>query len=164
MFKYWIPAVLWMLLIFSFSSQPYHQQDMRPWLQDKLPETFIKENFSHIKVNYAGSEVSIQTKGVPGFIEFFVRKGAHVFVYTVLAILIQWAVRLTWRQIGKWGYLITFFLTFLYAMSDEWHQAFTPNRTPKIHDVFIDSFGILLGLLIFIVLQRLFLSRKGKHV
>jgi len=33
----------------------------------------------------------------------------------------------------------------LYAVSDEWHQSFTPGRTPLISDVGIDTLGAALG-------------------
>src|ERR671924_619909 len=93
--KYWIPAIVWVLVIFTSSSQPYSQQDVRPWLKHQIPETIIKEKFGHIKVNYDGSEISIRTKGVQGFLEFFIRKAAHVFSFAVLAVLFYWGVSRT---------------------------------------------------------------------
>jgi VanZ family protein len=36
---------------------------------------------------------------------------------------------------------MTFTLVFLYALSDEWHQSFTPGRTPKWYDIAYDLWG-----------------------
>lgn len=150
---YWLPVVIWMGVIFTLSSQPYSQQDLRPFLKDKIPETVVKERLSDIEVKYAGNEISIQDKGVPGFIEFFIRKGAHVFVFMMLAVLIQWAVQKTWL-IGTWSYGITFLVTLLYAISDEWHQSFNPNRTSKVEDIGIDTVGSIIGILIIMIINR----------
>ena len=42
----------------------------------------------------------------------------------------------------------------LYAISDEVHQVFVPDRTPMIQDVFIDSFGTIFGICITIFVIR----------
>ncbi|TVY10487.1 VanZ family protein [Paenibacillus cremeus] len=137
-----------MLVIFSFSSQSYDQQDLRPWLKDRVPEQVIKEHFSSVKVNYHGSEVSIRKKGVPGFVEFFIRKGAHVFEYALLGLL---SARLLWRLLrGRIGLTLLCSLLFcaIYSTSDEVHQIFTPNRTPMATDVLLDSSGAAFGILL----------------
>ena len=36
-------------------------------------------------------------------------------------------------------------LCFLFAISDEWHQTFVPDRYGTVTDVLIDSLGILLA-------------------
>lgn len=144
---YWLPAIAWMAFIFILSSQTYSQQDIRPWLKQQVPETVAKAKLTDVKVYYAGSEISVHTKGVEGFLEFIIRKGAHVFVFMMLAVLVQWAVWKAWIT-GKWSYGITFLLSFVYALSDEWHQSFNMERTAKMEDVWIDTIGILLGILL----------------
>jgi len=37
-------------------------------------------------------------------------------------------------------------LAFLYAITDEFHQRYTPGRTPSIYDVLIDTLGAVFGL------------------
>ena len=44
--------------------------------------------------------------------------------------------------------LIVLMIGFAYAISDEIHQIFTPNRTPMVTDVFIDTSGVILGIVI----------------
>ncbi|RKD23145.1 hypothetical protein BEP19_13080 [Ammoniphilus oxalaticus] len=142
---YWIPVILWMAVIFKASSQPYEDQDLRPMLDQYAPKATVEKYLGDVKVNYAGREISIEQRGVPAFLEFFIRKGAHIFVFMMLAILIQWVVQKTWLR-GFRSYAFTLIVTFLYACSDEWHQSFNPNRTAKLSDVGIDMVGVFIGL------------------
>lgn len=101
----WLPAVLWMGLIFFLSSR------------SDLPHA-------------------------PGhWLELLWKKGAHVGAYAVLALLYERALALPRR-----GRIAALLLAVLYAISDEYHQSFTPGRTPLATDVLIDTAGALLGL------------------
>ncbi len=82
----------------------------------------------------------------PGLLEGLhavLRKTAHVTEYAVLGVL--WCSvlargRRPWQAIG-WA----IGLAALYAMMDEAHQAFVPNRTPAVRDVALDTVGAVLG-------------------
>lgn len=85
---------------------------------------------------------SISTLPGPEIIswDFVFKKGAHMFVYAVLFWLVLRSI--TWnRQPQKKDFVMTFALVFLYALSDEWHQSFTPGRTPKWYDIAYDLWG-----------------------
>lgn len=140
----WIPAVLIMAVIFYFSSQPYHQQDLRPKLHKLLPEQMISEQFSNIEFNYAGETVSINRLGVPGFVEFFIRKGAHLFIYFCLGGTVAFAL----GHMKRRGllFLYSLLICFLYAGSDEFHQSLTGDRTPLLIDVAVDTLGAAIGI------------------
>jgi len=73
-------------------------------------------------------------------LELMFKKGAHVGAYAVLAICYWWGVG-RWRR--RWVALL---LAIAYAASDEYHQSWTPERTPTSVDVLIDTVGALLGL------------------
>ena len=78
----------------------------------------------------------------PGTVlELLFEKGAHIGSYAVLAFLLERALALP--QGGKRTALV---LTMLYAISDEFHQSFTPGRTPSVTDGLADLAGALLGL------------------
>lgn len=150
---YWIPLILWMAVIFQSSAQPYQKQDIRPWLGNVLPEQYIKEHFSDIKLSYDGNEISIATKGVAGFVEFIIRKAAHVVAYAILSFLMLFALWKT-AKMKKWlTMVITLLGSFLYACSDELHQMYTGDRTPKFTDVMIDTIGVMIGIIAFVFLQ-----------
>jgi VanZ family protein len=81
----------------------------------------------------------------------FVRKGAHLAEYALLALLVWRALsqRLEhcergWRWLDAGRALL---LVIAYAISDEFHQNFVPSRQASAADVLIDATGALLGLL-----------------
>jgi VanZ family protein len=81
-----------------------------------------------------------------GVWDFILRKAAHMGEFGVLFLLTKRAV-----SGSGWGWRadeITFsavLLAFLYAVSDEMHQAFTAGRFASTVDVGIDSTGIALA-------------------
>jgi VanZ family protein len=76
-----------------------------------------------------------------GWADLLISSGAHVLVFSVLAML--WA-----RALGERprAWLIAFAMTALYALSDEFHQAFVPGRTPDPVDLLFDGLGAVVGL------------------
>ncbi len=93
--------------------------------------------------------------GAPApWLDTILKKGAHFGVYAGLAFWWWRALGGTRRtspeRLSDWAVLaLAFILTALYAISDEFHQSFTPNRHPSPWDVLIDSAGAAtaLGLL-----------------
>ncbi|MDC3416105.1 VanZ family protein [Aquibacillus sp. 3ASR75-54] len=79
-------------------------------------------------------------------------KGAHVTVYLILMILFFMAIN-TWRN-NQIAARLGFILTVGYAIFDEIHQGFTPNRTPYIGDVFLDAFGAAIGFVLLFFFKR----------
>jgi len=156
---YWLPVLVIMGIIFYSSSQTYHEQDIRPWINEKLPHEFIKEHFSNTKIIYDGKEISIRTKGVAGFVEFIIRKAAHVAVFAGLSFFLIRALWKTTTIHRGLMTLVTLVFSILYACSDELHQSFTGDRTPALADIMIDTFGILIGiisyLLIVLILRKI---------
>lgn len=145
----WVPAIALMLVIFILSSQPYEQQDLRPDIQSSISEQSVADRFGGISFQYAGHEISIESLGVAGFIEFFIRKGAHFFSYGLLATLVMYALYPR-KRLHRFVLAIT--TSFLYACSDELHQMFTPNRTAKFQDVMLDTAGAVFGAVLMVLL------------
>lgn len=85
--------------------------------------------------------------------DFVLKKGAHMFVY---AVLFRLALRsVAWkRQPHKRDYLISFALVLLYALSDEWHQSFTPGRSPKWYDIAYDMWGAWVAFVATITIKK----------
>ena len=79
-------------------------------------------------------------------LDFVVRKVGHMGVFGILARLFTRA--LTGSTWWSWKKIFTasLVLTFLYACSDEYHQAYVPGRHPSSKDVAIDTFGAWLAL------------------
>ena len=74
----------------------------------------------------------------------FLGKAAHVTEYAVLGWLVQRARgdRRAWWQ--------SWLIVILYAATDEFHQSFTPGRTPRVTDVMIDAVGAAMGMVVVI--------------
>ena len=49
---------------------------------------------------------------------------------------------------------MTIVIGILYAASDEFHQSFSPGRTPKVTDVYIDTLGVILGILLVLFIRE----------
>jgi VanZ family protein len=77
--------------------------------------------------------------------DLLVKKGGHMTGYALLAAGFYHALTNN-KSTARIHYFIAFCLTVLYATTDEWHQNFTPDRSPSILDVCIDSTGGLIGL------------------
>ena len=88
-------------------------------------------------------------------IEHFIRKLAHFSIYTIMGILLM-SLMLTYNLKTKNRIIISGVIGLLYAISDEIHQSFIPNRTPLVGDVFIDFSGVIIGILMVFIVNRIF--------
>lgn len=137
-FLYWLPVLLWMALIYSASGDSKSVQR-----SDGLLAQF-----------FAWLNISV-TSGQLEMLRWFIRKGAHVTEYFILALL--W-----WRalRVGREGWSAktaagAFLICFLYACSDEFHQTFVKDRSGSIIDVLIDTLGASIALgLVWALLRR----------
>ncbi|MGE7601097.1 VanZ family protein [Peribacillus sp. NPDC097675] len=144
--------VLWAMLIFFFSTQTYEEQSLSSFL-GQFNTPYWYELLEGISFMYGGAEVSAHTAGVDGFLEFFIRKGAHLFIFFVFGFLTfgVWRAFVMNKVISFSGAIVC---VLLYASADELHQKFTGGRTPLVQDVMIDTFGGVLGILFFLLLNR----------
>jgi VanZ family protein len=73
-------------------------------------------------------------------------KWLHTLAYAGLAVV---ALRATsggrWSGVTRGALAAAWLMTVSYGVSDEWHQAFTPGRTPDVVDVAADAIGALAG-------------------
>lgn len=76
-----------------------------------------------------------------GWMDLLISSAAHAFLFGVLALLLGRALAPQPR-----GVPLAFVLTGLYALSDEFHQAFVPGRHPDPLDLGCDLLGAALGL------------------
>jgi VanZ family protein len=92
-------------------------------------------------------------------IHFIVRKIAHFTEYAILAYLAARAFRTSPRPAlaNRW-FVAALALVVVYALLDEYHQAFVPSRTASIYDSFIDMSG---GLITLVILRHRSRSRSA---
>ena len=87
-------------------------------------------------------------------LEVFVRKSAHLLVFTILGFCVSGAVRqLTGRTRNV--FLVSLCFCSFYAATDEFHQLFVPGRACMWQDWLIDTAGVLLGICVMLLGQRL---------
>ncbi|AFV05125.1 VanZ family protein [Dehalobacter sp. CF] len=83
------------------------------------------------------------------------RKVAHFIEYavigSVMCLMFNAAIRKAWVAA-----LISIALSPAFGLIDEYHQMFSPMRTPRLLDVYIDTTGILFGVIIVTVFFLVF--------
>ncbi|MBS4538843.1 VanZ family protein [Clostridium sp. D2Q-11] len=143
---YLILTIIWMGVIFYFSHQP---GDISGNQSGELL----------VKIGLITEQDLIHQTDKAQMLQFIIRKVAHMSVYFILSILLILTFKIF---IIKHYYLLSWIIATVYAITDEFHQSFIPDRGPSVKDVFIDSFGALIGLAIYIFIIRLFnQSRRG---
>ena len=81
-----------------------------------------------------------------GFDQFLVRKVAHWTEYFILGFLLMRALSANSdKLIFKRHIVLSVIVAAVYAVTDEWHQSFVPNRDAKMSDVALDAVGACCG-------------------
>ncbi|KGX86326.1 VanZ family protein [Pontibacillus litoralis] len=151
-YMYWLLPISWMAVLFYSSSTPYEQQNMKPFLSSYVDLSFLEPYVGWVEFTYHRSVVSVAELGIEGFVEFFVRKGAHVVSFYMLCCFFYIALRNQQKVLRRMS--LAFLLTVVYATLDELHQGITPNRTPYVGDVLLDSFGALLAIICIVIFAQ----------
>lgn len=132
LFKYLL-VLIWMFIIFKFSSDPADVSDSKSGL-----------------VIQVLTSLGIDVNSIFGSLaNFVVRKAGHFTEYFILSFLLINALRENYN-LSK-TFKLAILITFLYACSDEFHQLFVSGRSGKFTDVLIDTSG---GLLAAAILKR----------
>ena len=140
----WILVIGWMVLIFLFSSQPGEVSSGN----NKF--VIYLFNFLGLDLNSIFGTMS----------DFIVRKAAHFTEYFILYILLYRALK-AGKDASIKVFIGCILIVFLYACSDEFHQAFVPGRGPAFRDVMVDTCG---GLLAFLVMYILALKKRSSSL
>ena len=93
--------------------------------------------------------------------EKIIRKLAHFSIYTVVGFLMM-ALMSTYNAKTIIRVSISFGIGVIYAISDEIHQYFIPGRSGRVFDVIIDSFGVLTGICIIMIILYIITRIKKK--
>jgi VanZ family protein len=139
-FKFWLPVLFWMAVMFTASSDSHSAEH-----SSRFVEPFLHWLFPRM------SQPNIDQ------IHHLLRKCAHLTEYAILAILFWRALHLSKSGLPEWSWPKAggaLLLVFLFASSDEFHQRFVPTRTPLVSDVFIDTTGGAIGLLVLWFIQQ----------
>lgn len=133
-----LPALLVMYMIFSFSSQTGTESGQMSF---KVSQKLVQAGAMLLDRDMSQAEIDMYANKYHGL----VRKLAHMTEYCVLAItlsipLYAYGVR------GIWLVLIAGFICVAFAGADEYHQSRVAGRGPSVRDVCIDSVGAFIGI------------------
>lgn len=120
----WAPLLLWIGVIFFFSS----------------PEGSFNQTSRIIGplLHFFFPDITAETQNL---VHFYVRKAAHLTEYLILGILACRAF-LSWRY---WP-VLAFLLAVAVACADEFNQSFIATRTSSPYDVLLDVSGGVIGI------------------
>lgn len=161
-----VAMIIWMAVIFLFSMKSGNNSaETSNSITDKIIDLFLH--------NYHGYDIEYR-KQIYDKITFLVRKTAHFGEYGILGllgygyILTRYIISFNkdliyiWKDIWLKVCIITQLLASLYAISDELHQSFVPDRNPAITDVLIDSAGAFSIILFITIIINLIVINKSK--
>lgn len=135
--------MLWLALLFSFNASPVGSARYSRGLLHHLVDRLVPPAVIRLISTY-----------IPGLtfdtVHFLFRKGAHVAVFGILAILLWWAL-----EPGRWAPVKAWLLATAAGAVDEWRQAHMATRTGSWEDVALDSAAALLAIIIVAGLARL---------
>jgi VanZ family protein len=122
-------------LIFYFSTRGWGGHETQSFL-DKLLTDYLPPVRAQL------SQTALDT------LNYAVRKLAHFTEYAILTTLGYRAWSRALNQVPLSALRYALLVSILFAISDEFHQAFEPGRTSLITDVLIDSLGASVAALI----------------
>ncbi len=132
-----VPAVLMMCLIFSFSSQTGEDSGSLSY----------KVSFQLVEIGNAVSGKGYGEKELGQIarqIEHPVRKLAHMTEYFLLSLTVSFPLYL-YQFRGRKLVITSILFCAAFAAGDEYHQSFVAGRGPSVRDVLTDSTGAALG-------------------
>ena len=117
--KAWLPVAAWALLIFFLSTSFFSSQETGSWIEPILRWLLPWASNPTIEVMH-----------------YAIRKAAHFTEYGILFLLLI-------RGPMRGHAVLALAACALYALLDEGHQNFVPNRTASFYDVALDCSGAL---------------------
>ena len=127
------------LCIAYVSNQPFAEQDLQPRIEHHTGLVERVRELPPVSFSYNGQQVDNRRDPVD-FLQFWLRKGAHVILYGVLGVAL--AAALSGAGFGgRRHWALAGLLVVLVGALDEWHQTFVPGRTGRAVDVLVDLAG-----------------------
>lgn len=124
---FWILSLAVMVMIFTFSAATGEESEE------------VSQNLLSKIIEFIGNYISHN----------FLRKLAHFSEFAALGFCMAGAIHFTF---GKRKFYLPLIPCVLYAVSDEIHQHFVPERACRVFDMFVDTCGIMTGIGIFLIL------------
>lgn len=119
----YLPILIWAIVIFNLSADP------EPY--KLLPKKLASPVSSEIRMELDRAEK------IGDFL--------HVFEYAILSFLVSRGF--IWKKKTGWALIVaTVAVSVLFALSDEIHQLYVPNRAFEVSDLTLDICGVFFGI------------------
>ena len=135
-----VPAIAMMIIIYNFSGQNGTDSAGLSLIVSKYVVLAYNKICMKGLDNHSLNELIIM-------IHPYVRKGAHVTEYLLLAMSVSLPMYV-YRFRGFFMTLLGGAFCVCFAVADEYHQSFVAGRVSDPKDVLIDSIGIVIGLIV----------------
>lgn len=135
-----LPALLMMYIIFSFSAQT---GEMSGNLSYRISYQIVETKNELLNTGKSYEELAYEAEQI----HYYVRKVAHMTEYCLLAVAVSFPFYV-YRIRGLRLFLLAGIICVGFAGLDEYHQSFVAGRSPEIRDVGFDSLGALIGILL----------------
>ena len=149
---YFLLVLTWMIVIFKFSNEP----------AEVSGNTSL--NVTRVIVELVENKETPEEQRIEKInqLDPIIRKIAHFALFAIGGFIIMLFIN-TYDTKQNKKIIISVIIGIIYACTDEIHQIFIPGRSGQITDVIIDSFGIIVGtyisLLIINVLNKIIKKR-----
>lgn len=146
-------TVISLALIFFFSSQTSTESN-------EVSEGFLAEVLDYmlnlLRLSGDNKKALIDT------LHFLIRKCAHFTEFAVLGFSSVVMFRTWYRGSDYKIGICAAELSAAWAIGDEIHQLFVDGRTSRFFDVCIDTLGALTGIMIFLLIRKIYLKYSRK--
>ncbi len=145
----WIIVLIFLAGITYFSQQQFNQQDISPFIEQNERLVSVVQDLPPIEFTYHNRVINSHTDKV-AFIQFVIRKLAHVTIYGLFGLSLLLAARPSIKNsFIRW--IIVGMLVLLVAGLDETKQLYSSGRTGCREDILLDFSGYVLISLIYLV-------------
>jgi VanZ family protein len=135
-----VPAIIMMCLIFMFSEQEGDQSSQLSYQVGVTVFTVANETFDK---GWTRQHIEKLSETM----QFYIRKTAHFTEYFLLAVSVAFPLYVYGIR-GISLVLLAGAFCIGFAGLDEYHQSFVDGRSPQKRDVFIDSCGVMVGIMV----------------
>lgn len=144
--------LLMMVIIFIFSMQNVKTSDSLSKYFAKAVVEIYKKLARFLPIGNSDVPWTDTGYSLLEDINHYIRKLAHVTEFAIMGSLAMFHMkevgRLKNRTIGLRGIILSYVISTFYAATDEFHQLFVDGRGAKLKDVFIDSVGAIIGIML----------------
>ena len=142
-----LALVLWCVVIFMFSANNADESNKQSNAVFNTVIEFVNPVYDSLDTTAQAEYKDTAT--------FIIRKLAHFSEYALLGIL-------AFINFSKVKKLFSAVFSCIYASSDEIHQLFVPGRAGQVRDVLIDTSGAVAGILLAILIRKIWLKSREK--